>query len=140
MLTAFARALRTPDLRKKILFTLGVLVLLRVGAHVTVPGVNREALQQIMAGSGAAVVGKRRGLLPGQGPQLGLEVPHRLAVELAEVIAREDVGHHGQEQQDQGLLLTASTDSVYSHKGWCDSHEDLAKQQHLMLADTTRLP
>ena len=34
-------------------------------------------------------------------------------------------------------LLTASTDSVYSHKGWCDSHPDLAKMKHLMLADTT---
>ncbi|MEZ6066140.1 MAG: peroxiredoxin [Planctomycetaceae bacterium] len=35
------------------------------------------------------------------------------------------------------VVLTASTDSVYSHKGWCDSHEDLKSQKHLMLADTT---
>ncbi|MEZ6057252.1 MAG: peroxiredoxin [Planctomycetaceae bacterium] len=35
------------------------------------------------------------------------------------------------------VVLTASTDSVYSHKGWCDSHEDLAKMKHLMLGDTT---
>ena len=34
------------------------------------------------------------------------------------------------------VVLTASTDSVYSHKGWCDSHEDLAKLKYLMLADT----
>lgn len=34
-------------------------------------------------------------------------------------------------------VLTASTDSVFSHKGWCDSHEDLAKLRYLMLADTT---
>ncbi len=34
-------------------------------------------------------------------------------------------------------LLTASTDSVYSHKGWCDSHEDLAQLKYPMLADTT---
>ena len=33
-------------------------------------------------------------------------------------------------------VLTASTDSVYSHKGWCDSHEDLAGLKYLMLADT----
>src|SRR5579871_634990 len=32
-------------------------------------------------------------------------------------------------------LLTASTDSVYSHKGWCDNHPDLAHMKHLMLAD-----
>ena len=34
-------------------------------------------------------------------------------------------------------ILTASTDSVFSHKGWCDSHKDLAQLKHLMLADTT---
>jgi lipoyl-dependent peroxiredoxin subunit C len=33
-------------------------------------------------------------------------------------------------------LLTASTDSEYTHKGWCDSHEELAKLRHPMLADT----
>ena len=33
-------------------------------------------------------------------------------------------------------LLTASTDSVYSHKGWCDSHADLKNMKYPMLADT----
>ncbi len=33
-------------------------------------------------------------------------------------------------------LLTASTDSVYSHKGWCDSHPGLAELKYPMLADT----
>lgn len=33
-------------------------------------------------------------------------------------------------------LLTASTDSVYSHKGWCDSHPELANLKYPMLADT----
>lgn len=33
MLTAFARAFKTPDLRKKLLFTLGIIVLYRLGAH-----------------------------------------------------------------------------------------------------------
>ena len=32
MLTAFARAFRTPDLRKKLLFTLGIIVLFRLGS------------------------------------------------------------------------------------------------------------
>lgn len=35
------------------------------------------------------------------------------------------------------VVLTASTDSVYSHKGWCDAHEDLGKLKYRMLADTT---
>ncbi len=34
-------------------------------------------------------------------------------------------------------VLTASTDSVYSHKGWCDAHGDLAGLKYPMLADTT---
>ncbi|MDZ4686754.1 MAG: peroxiredoxin [Planctomycetaceae bacterium] len=35
------------------------------------------------------------------------------------------------------VVLTASTDSEFSHKGWCDSHGDLKGMKHLMLADTT---
>ncbi len=34
------------------------------------------------------------------------------------------------------VVLTASTDSVYSHKGWCDAHQDLGGMKYLMLADT----
>ncbi|MBS0260737.1 MAG: peroxiredoxin [Planctomycetes bacterium] len=36
------------------------------------------------------------------------------------------------------VVLTASTDSVFSHKGWCDSHADLKGLKYLMLADMTR--
>ena len=46
MLTAFARAFKTPDLRKKLLFTLGIIVLYRLGAHTPVPGVSYKAVQQ----------------------------------------------------------------------------------------------
>ena len=44
MLTAFARAFRTPDLRKKLLFTLGIMALFRLGAHIPAPGVDTHAL------------------------------------------------------------------------------------------------
>jgi len=40
VLSAFISAMRTPDLRRKILFTLGVIVLYRVGASLPSPGVN----------------------------------------------------------------------------------------------------
>lgn len=43
----------------------------------------------------------------------------------------------GEFEDRECVLLTASTDSMYSHKGWCDSHEDLAKLKYPMLADTT---
>jgi preprotein translocase subunit SecY len=42
---AVITAFRIPDLRKKILFTLGMLVIFRFFAAVPVPGVNREGLQ-----------------------------------------------------------------------------------------------
>ncbi|MEE1930865.1 preprotein translocase subunit SecY [Streptomyces sp. TRM 70351] len=48
MLSAFARAFKTPDLRKKLLFTLGIMVLFRLGAHVPVPGVSYENVQFCM--------------------------------------------------------------------------------------------
>jgi preprotein translocase subunit SecY len=42
MLTAFIRAFRTPDLRKKLLFTLGILILFRFGASLPAPGINEK--------------------------------------------------------------------------------------------------
>jgi preprotein translocase subunit SecY len=40
MLTAFIRAFRTPDLRKKLLFTLGIIALFRFGSSLPSPGIN----------------------------------------------------------------------------------------------------
>lgn len=40
-------AFKLPDLRRKILFTLSMLVAYRVAAHIPVPGVNAEALRQL---------------------------------------------------------------------------------------------
>ncbi|MEV0097067.1 preprotein translocase subunit SecY [Streptomyces sp. NPDC050738] len=48
MLTAFAQAFKTPDLRKKLLFTLGIIVVYRLGAHVPIPGVSYTNVQICM--------------------------------------------------------------------------------------------
>jgi preprotein translocase subunit SecY len=45
LVEAIVTAFRIPDLRKKILFTLGMLVIFRFFAAIPVPGVNREGLQ-----------------------------------------------------------------------------------------------
>src|SRR3977135_1557309 len=37
---------RIPDLRKRILFTLGLLAVYRLGGHIPTPGVNADKLQQ----------------------------------------------------------------------------------------------
>src|SRR3990170_974947 len=49
MFAALLEAFRTPDLRNKILFTLGMLVVFRFLAHVPLPGVDQEQLQQVLA-------------------------------------------------------------------------------------------
>ncbi|MBO1414167.1 preprotein translocase subunit SecY [Streptomyces sp. FH025] len=46
MLSAFARAFQTPDLRKKLLFTLGIMVLFRLGSHIPIPGVSFTAVNE----------------------------------------------------------------------------------------------
>ena len=43
--SAFASAFRTPDLRRKLLFTLGILALFRLGSVVPTPGVDYTAIQ-----------------------------------------------------------------------------------------------
>ncbi|WP_282777859.1 MULTISPECIES: preprotein translocase subunit SecY [unclassified Nocardia] len=46
MLSAFVSAFRTPDLRRKILFTLGLVALYRVGAALPSPGVDYQNIQK----------------------------------------------------------------------------------------------
>ncbi|MGH2450915.1 MAG: preprotein translocase subunit SecY [Candidatus Limnocylindria bacterium] len=48
MFTALIDAFRAPDLRNKILFTLGMLVVFRFLAHVPLPNVDQEQLQNVL--------------------------------------------------------------------------------------------
>lgn len=45
MLSAFQNAFKIPDLRKRIIFTLLLLAVLRLGAHITIPGIDYEQLK-----------------------------------------------------------------------------------------------
>ncbi len=57
MLGGFVSAFRTPDLRRKLLFTIGVLALYRLGAAVPTPGVDYVAIQDcIKLGDSTSVV------------------------------------------------------------------------------------
>jgi preprotein translocase subunit SecY len=59
VLSAFISSLRTADLRRKILFTLAILVLYRVGASIPSPGVNygnvEKCLTQLSGGDSAQI-------------------------------------------------------------------------------------
>ncbi|OLB20174.1 MAG: preprotein translocase subunit SecY [Acidobacteriales bacterium 13_2_20CM_55_8] len=46
MFDKLANIFRIPDLRKRILFTLGLLAVYRLGGHIPTPGVNADKLQQ----------------------------------------------------------------------------------------------
>jgi preprotein translocase subunit SecY len=54
VLAAFIRAFRTPDLRKKLLFTLGIIALFRLGSHMPTPGVSYPLVQACLERSAAA--------------------------------------------------------------------------------------
>jgi len=45
MLSAFAAAFRTPDLRRKLFFTLGIIGIFRIGSVIPAPGVSYTAVQ-----------------------------------------------------------------------------------------------
>ena len=51
MLTAFIRAFRTPDLRKKLLFTLFIIAVFRLGSSLPTPGVSERAVQACLSTS-----------------------------------------------------------------------------------------
>ncbi|WP_371152737.1 preprotein translocase subunit SecY [Buchananella felis] len=45
MLTAFVQAFRTPDLRRKLLFTLALMAVFRLGSYIPTPGVSYKNVQ-----------------------------------------------------------------------------------------------
>src|ERR1700742_334436 len=59
MLEKFLNIFRIPDLRKRVLFTLAMLAVYRLGAHIPTPGVNTSALEAFFnqqSGSSLALV------------------------------------------------------------------------------------
>ncbi len=46
MVSAFLNSVKIPELRRRILFTLAIIVIVRLGAAVTTPGVNQAVLQE----------------------------------------------------------------------------------------------
>jgi preprotein translocase subunit SecY len=58
MLTAFLRAFRTPDLRRKLLFTIFIIAVFRLGAALPTPGISEKAVHNcigLAAKSGGSV-------------------------------------------------------------------------------------
>jgi preprotein translocase subunit SecY len=54
---AFANLFRIEDLRNRLFFTLGLLAVYRIGAHIPTPGINTAVLEQIFQQSAGSVLG-----------------------------------------------------------------------------------
>ena len=57
LLEKLANIFRVPDLRKRVLFTLGLLAVYRLGAHVPTPGINAEKLAQLFERNSGSFLG-----------------------------------------------------------------------------------
>ena len=57
LLTSFQNIFKIPELRTRVLFTLGMLIVYRVGAHIPTPGINGEALSEFLQKQGGALLG-----------------------------------------------------------------------------------
>ena len=57
MIKTIRNALKTPEIRDRILYTLLIIVIFRLGCHITVPGVDGLALEKIMSNSTNSISG-----------------------------------------------------------------------------------
>jgi len=48
---------KIPELKRKVFFTLGILVVYRIGAHIPTPGINSAALAEVMARMTGTIMG-----------------------------------------------------------------------------------
>jgi len=67
MLTAFIRAFRTPDLRKKLLFSVFIIAVFRLGQQLPTPGVSQKAVQTCLAVSSKSNLFQLLNLFSGNG-------------------------------------------------------------------------
>ena len=56
-LTAIQNMFKIPELRKRIVFTLGLLAVYRLGAHVTAPGINKTQLERVWSEVAGTLLG-----------------------------------------------------------------------------------
>jgi preprotein translocase subunit SecY len=56
-MSAFANIAKIPELRRRILFTLGLLAVYRIGIFVTTPGVDRNVMREYVASSSGSFLG-----------------------------------------------------------------------------------
>jgi len=54
---AFGSIFKIPELKKRVLFTLGILIVYRIGAHIPTPGINSAALAELFEQARGTILG-----------------------------------------------------------------------------------
>jgi len=57
MLKTFADIFKVPELQRKVLFTLGIIIAYRIGATIPIPGINAEAVRSLFAAHSQGLLG-----------------------------------------------------------------------------------
>jgi preprotein translocase subunit SecY len=57
MLKTFADIFKVPELQKRVLFTLGIIIAYRIGATIPIPGINAEAVKSLFAAQSNGLLG-----------------------------------------------------------------------------------
>jgi len=57
LITNIRKVFNIPELRNRILFTLGMLAVYRIGAHIPTPGINQDELAKFLQKEGGALLG-----------------------------------------------------------------------------------
>ena len=100
MISAFLNTVKIPELRRRIFFTLAVVVIVRLGAAITTPGVNQAVLQEWFRSTARSTGG-------GVAALFNL-VQRRRAGELRDLFAR----HHALHQRVDHAAVADGGDSA----------------------------
>ena len=65
MFEKIANIFKIPDLRKRVLFTLGMLAVYRLGSHIPTPGINADMLAQFFNQNSGSALGLNSRAGPG---------------------------------------------------------------------------
>src|SRR6478672_6228920 len=57
VLAGFANINKVPELRRRVIFTMAMLAVFRIGAFVTIPGVDRNVMRAVMNKQGGGLLG-----------------------------------------------------------------------------------
>src|SRR5713226_2317819 len=72
---AIANVFRIPDLRKRLMFTLGLLAVYRIGGHIPTPGIDPAALERFFERNAGPLFGFLHPFSTAQSPKLTIFAP-----------------------------------------------------------------